>query len=139
MRLIIEDRDGLSGEFYDTMQQRADEWADGRLILGGGTDGHVTILAIEMPDGGYGWLKGTRPGENAKVLLWAASVLAELRGEVGAAAVAEYLSEVAGRQVGEHVALVEKHRERHPARPMGEEEQAFFDSLHGGDLDEGLR
>jgi len=59
MRMIIEDRDGMSREFYADMQERADQFAGGRMILGGGVDGHVTILAIEAPDGGYGWIKGT--------------------------------------------------------------------------------
>jgi hypothetical protein len=75
MRMIIEDRDGLSGAFYANLQERADQ-LDGLVPIGDQTDGHVTILAIETEGGTFGWLKGTVPGEEARALRLAAAVLA---------------------------------------------------------------
>jgi hypothetical protein len=75
MRLIVEDRDGLSGEFYARTQEQADRETDGRVAIGERTDGHVTILAIELEDGRFGWLRGTAAGEAARALREAAAVL----------------------------------------------------------------
>jgi hypothetical protein len=78
MRMIIEDRDGLSGEFYASMQAEADQDSNGMLAIeppGWGEFAHIAILAIETGDGTFGWLKGTVPGEQARALRLAAAVL----------------------------------------------------------------
>jgi len=99
MRMIVEDRDGLPGSFYVNLQAHADRQDDGRLCLGRGTDGHVTILAIETGDGQFGWLKGTVPGEQARALRLAAAVLTGgiVIGSTERARVIAYLSAQAER------------------------------------------
>jgi hypothetical protein len=78
MRMIVEDRDGLAGSFYASMQAEADQDSNGMLAIeppGWGGFAHITILAIETGDGTFGWLKGTVPGEEAAALRLAAAVL----------------------------------------------------------------
>jgi hypothetical protein len=76
MRLIVEDRDGLSGAFYAHMQEMADLNTGGKLAVGPYTGVHVTILAIETEEGQFGWLSGHRDDEAARTLRQAAAVLA---------------------------------------------------------------
>jgi hypothetical protein len=109
MRMIIADRDGLTGDFYARTQERADRESDGRVAIGERTDGHVTILAIETGDGTFGWLKGTRPGESARALREAAAVLDEaarhVQGGSYAREVITYLTHQAERLERQHRAM----------------------------------
>jgi hypothetical protein len=107
MRLIVEDTDGMSGEFYASTQEQADRFDNGRVAVeapGWGSDGHVTILAIELEDGRFGWLRGTAAGEGAKALRLAAMVLGAEDHSSQAQEVAAYLNGTAehlDRQAGQ--------------------------------------